>query len=169
VTYKRTQEQTDHLGRVGSAATRPSSRGIFRDIPDWAQEPEEYFNSLAESYTIANRQLYALRSRAAWLKFRMGTHAASPGEIAEYQQDVEPLIEKLERELDLLRHAVTAAARTSWSTVFFFQAKQLLDAEMFKRINSSTHEILQRERSPSLPRLKPTNKDMRAARNGRWP
>jgi hypothetical protein len=168
--YKRTQEQTDHLERTGSAATRPSARGTFKDIPSWAQEPEEYYLNLHESYNIANRQLFQLRSRAAWLKFRVETRQASPGELLEYQNDVNPMLEKLERELDLLRAAVTTAAKSAWSEIFFFQARELLDADAFERINAKVAEIVQRNRTPlGLGRLKPNNKDARKARDAHWP
>jgi hypothetical protein len=168
--YKRTQDQTDHLERTGSAATRPSARGVFKAIPSWAREPEEYYLNLHESYNIANRQLFQLRSRAAWLKFRVETRQASPGELLEYQNDVSPMLEKLERELDLLRHAVTTAAKSAWSEIFFFHARQLLDDETFERINAKVEEIVQRHRMPErLGRLKPCGKDMRKARHAHWP
>jgi hypothetical protein len=168
--YKRTQEQTDHLARVGSAATRPSARGVFKDIPSWAREPEEYYLNLHESYNIANRQLFQLRSRAAWLKFRVETRQATPGELLEYQNDVSPMLEKLERELDLLRHAVTAAAKSAWSEIFFFQARELLDAEDFARVNAKVTEVVQRNRTPDgLGRLKPSTRDARKARDAHWP
>jgi hypothetical protein len=114
--------------------------------------------------------LFALRSRAAWLKFRVETRQATPGELLEYQNDVSPLLEKLERELDLLRHAVTAAAKSAWSEIFFFEARRLLDDETFGRINAKVTEIVQRNRTPEgLGRLKPTTKDARKARHAHWP
>jgi hypothetical protein len=170
VMYKATQEKADHLERVGSAATKPSARGVFRDIPVWAQQPEEYFLSLHESYNIANRQLFQLRSRAAWLKFRFETNQITPGELIEYQNDINPILQKLESELDALRHAVLAAAKSAWSAIFFFQAREILDDETFRKINSKVEEIAQRTRAPDgLKRLKPGKKDMRRARNSHWP
>jgi hypothetical protein len=158
MTYKRTQEALDNIGRVGSAATRPSARGIFHDLPAWAQKPKEYFNSLTESYDVANKQLFKLRSRAAWLKLRIKTNQATPGEILEYNDDLSPVLEQLERELDSLRGAVATAARTSWSMIFYHRAKDLLDPATFQAINEATQEILQRERVPSLPQLKADKK-----------
>ena len=150
---------------------RPNmERGVFKDIPSWAREPEEYYLNLHESYNIANRQLFQLRSRAAWLKFRVETRQASPGELLEYQNDVSPMLEKLERELDLLRHTVTTAAKSAWSEIFFFQARQLLDPNAFERINAEVTEIVRRNRTPDgLGRLKPRDKDMRKARHAHWP
>lgn len=150
MTYKGTQEALDHIHRVGSAATRPSARGIIHDLPSWAQKPEEYFNSLTESYDVANKQLFKLRARAAWLKFRIKTNQASKGEILEFEEDLLPVLKQLENELDGLRCATLAAARTAWSTIFYFLAKDRLDPTMFQAIHEATHKILQRERSPSL-------------------
>jgi hypothetical protein len=45
----------------------------------------------------------------------------------------------------------------------------MLDPATFQAINEATHKIFQRERNPSLPVLKPTKKQMREARNARWP
>ena len=166
--YKSTQELTDHLNRVASAATRESPRGIIRNVPAWAQTPENYFNTLLESYDIANKRLFQMRSRASWLKFRCDTAQASKGEKLEFT-DIKPLLEKFEQELDVLRHAVTAAAKNSWANVFYFQAKELLNEQTFKIIDEAANQILQRERSPSLPRFKGSKKEQRRARNQHWP
>jgi hypothetical protein len=169
MTYKRTQEASDHINPVASAATRPSARGIFHDLPAWAQKPEEYFNSLTESYDVANKQLFKLRSRAAWLKLRIKTNQASPGEILEYNEDLLPVLKEIEGELDSLRSATMAAARSAWSLIFYHRAKDMLESATFQAINEATQKILQRERVPSLPQLKPTKKQMRAARSAHWP
>lgn len=166
--YKKTQEQSDHLNRVGSAATRESARGIIRNIPAWARIPEEYFNSLLESYDIANKRLFQMRSRASYLKFRCDTSQASQGEKLELG-DIAPLLEQFELELDQLRHAATAAARNSWANVFYFQAKELLDPDLFQSIDEKSKQILQRQRSPSLPRFKGTKEEQRKAQSQRWP
>lgn len=167
--FKRAQENTDHLRRVGSASTRPSARGTFRDIPSWAKEAEEYFNSVMDSYNIANRQLYDLRARMAWLKLRMKDGRASPGEILEAQENVRPLIENFEKELDHLRNIAVKTATRSWSVVFMGVARGIIDERTYRMIQNKVAEILQREKIPPLGREKPTKRDIKRSRHAHWP
>jgi len=177
--YKATQEKTDHIERVGSAATRPSARGIIRDIPEWAQKPEEYYNSVLDAFQIANKQVFALRSRAAFLRLRIKTGQATPGETREYHDDLRPVLERMESEIDQLRHAVMAASTSSWAAIFYGVARQMLEDDAFAAINSVVRDILGRDKTPQnlgrkvVPQTKAEKKTLRKeitlARKTPWP
>jgi hypothetical protein len=145
--YKSLHESHDHLKRIGSASTRPSRRGIIRDVPAWAKEPEEYYNSLLEQYDQMTDQLHDLRERVIWLKKQL--KARLPFETFKQLKDeldfAGPRLSELEINVGQLRTITRAAAVNAWGTVFYKCAELILDRETFLRIDDQAKEILQRQ------------------------
>jgi hypothetical protein len=133
--YKSTQDQGDYFNRVASHATKPSRRGIIRDIPAWAKEPEEYYNSLLEQHDTLMTRLHDTRERVIWLRKQL--KATLPFETYERLQHeldfATPLLVDLEQQSGLSRAAVRSAANNAWGRCFIFWRPSSYRAKFFAR------------------------------------
>jgi hypothetical protein len=147
--YKKTQEQLDHIGRVASAATRPSARGIIRDIPTWAKAPEDYFNSLEQQFNIKNGQFKAAEERVKMLREQKALDKKTwPPTLQERCDEAIGRLAVLHAEMQRLRSLTHAASTNAWGTVFYLCCKELLDKEQFSKIDDEVKRMLNRERKP---------------------
>jgi len=48
--FKNASDNLNFIARTASHATKPSHTGRINDIPSWAREPEEYYNSIRDQY-----------------------------------------------------------------------------------------------------------------------
>ena len=144
--YKTTQDQGDFRNRVASHATKPSRRGIIRDIPAWASEPEEYYNTLLEQFDALTTRLHDTRERVIWLRRQL--KASLPFEtFTRLQHELDhagPLLQELEQQSGLLRATVRAASNNAWGAVFYFLASERLPGDIFRDLDKATQELLQR-------------------------
>jgi hypothetical protein len=148
--YKSTKETEDYLKRAGSASTRPSRRGTFFDIPEWAQRPEEYFNSIRNRYESHIEYVREIRAKLDLLKeTKIAKRPSGKERIKLYEniKEMGALLQDLENRGGELRKTMEAASNNSWGTVFFYCAHQLLNRETFTKIQEEVGKILQRPRS----------------------
>jgi hypothetical protein len=165
--YKSTQDQGDYFNRVASHATKPSRRGIIRDIPAWAKEPEEYYNSLLEQHDTLMTRLHDTRERVIWLRKQL--KATLPFETYERLQHeldfATPLLVDLEQQSGLSRAAVRSAANNAWGAVFYFLAAKQLPGEIFRALDKATQELLQCQHQELAKGATERSAEYRRARN----
>jgi hypothetical protein len=159
MTYKKTQESLDHIHRVASASTRPSARGTIRDIPSWAQAPEDYFNSLHDQLAIKLEHFEQCRKRVEALREQK---LADPKLQNKYDFALADMHE-VDGEARHLRSLVHAASTNAWGTVFYLCCQKLLDPDVFKHIDDEVRATLKRERKP-IPKFGTSERDKAKSR-----
>lgn len=151
--YKGASDKLSHINRVASHATKPHGNGRIDEIPSWAREPEEYYNSIKQQYESIGTRLYQarekvisikqkLKQKLPWEEFNRLNHQLS---------HAQPLLIDLEKEASHLRGLARAAARNAWGAVFYYCAELLLDKETFFKINDEAKLILARPMQEIAP------------------
>ena len=160
--YRKTSESGNYLERVASHATKPSATGRIDDIPKWAQEPEEYYNSLKEQYALMQDMLAQLTEEYSWTlkQLRNTLPFEEFKRLDEHRYQVNQLRQALQEESGGLRKAVVAAGQDAWGIVWRLCAQQRLDATTFAAIETEAGDLLgrrfdqTRERYPVSPETK---------------
>ncbi len=144
--FKTTQDNEDWLKRTGSHANRPFANGRIDDLPSWAQEPEEYFNSLRQQYEMKMDCIKVAHKLVLELKTAKGTH---PLKSVQQRYDVAlSELATLQKEAQLLKQLAHGASTNAWGMVFYVCCKELLDRDLFAKIEQEVTTILRRKRKP---------------------
>lgn len=144
--FKGTQDNNDWLKRTGSHATRPFANGRIDDLPPWAREPEEYYQSIKKQWDSILEQLHLARERVHDAKIRM--RSSLPKIEYErinfkYEHDKRILLELEEKSKDY-RMIARAAAKNSFGIVYKFCADRILDHETKTKLENEVQELLGR-------------------------
>lgn len=150
MTYKRTLDATTRIARTASHATKPHPLGRIDAIPRWAAEPEDYYNSLRQSY-----QSIVDQYRAAKADLDPLDELARCGHLSKAET---PKVEELRERHDLLlsrlremRPAVIAADHQARAAISFFAAQKFLTPAHIERIEHEVDQFLTSHRQfPTL-------------------
>jgi hypothetical protein len=144
--FKGSQDNQDWLNRTGSHATRPLSNGSFSELPSWAKEPEEYFNTIKQQWESILEQLHRARETAHATKLKLKNTLPRQEYdrlIFKYEHEKTLLLE-LERSSGDYRALVRAAALNAFGTVYMLCADRILDVETKMKLEKEVKEILGR-------------------------
>ena len=166
MTYKSTGDSKDWIERSGSHATRPSATGRIDDLPSWAKEPEEYFNSINQQWQSIKQQTEKTKKELSDVNFRLKQTLA----FADYERlackrdDLADRVNELQQRSHDYRELVRAAAQNAYGTVFFYVAEKVLDLETVWKIQEQTREILGRGFSAGIDAPRPPGYNKRKHR-----
>jgi hypothetical protein len=147
MTYKSFSEAMNHIKRTGSAATREHATGRIDMIPADAREPEEYYNTIRDQYAVLHKQFVANQDRLTWLKAALLKNLPHGDYISlstEYD-NLRAQQTKMQQTIMELRPAVRAAGANAWGVAFKVIARQLLDLELFLKINKEVETLFGRK------------------------
>lgn len=141
--YKGTSENLNHIERVASHSTKGSRRG-FVDLPGYAKEPEEYYQSLLEQGEFVRAELNKVQEECRDLKHGL-KHTLPYSEFERINNKLNALHSR-QKELEKIwsehRRLAVDASSASWCNVYYHVAKSLLTPELDKKIQDQTNEIL---------------------------
>jgi hypothetical protein len=145
--YKQTSDSHDYLKRVGSHSTKAHPTGRIDDIPAWAADPEQYYNTLRDQYTNLINQLHKTEEQLVEInrKFKIRLPLKEFDHLRQHKERLGAIYAKLQSEVINLRPLVRALGAKSWTSVFYEVAFRLLNREDFKVIAAETRALLQRD------------------------
>lgn len=144
--YKKSSDRLDHIERTGSHATKAHASGLIDDIPGWAAEPEQYYNSIRDRWKSILDQLMAAQSEIAGINEKL-RHTLPIKEYTYLIQHKERVLERfhvLEKEQVEYRPLAKAAGDRAWAMVFYYLARKMMPLEDFIVIDKEVREILGR-------------------------
>lgn len=146
MTFKTTSENLNHIGRVGSASTRPHANGRIDLVPADAREPEDYYNSIRDQYLLMSSQQRKVQDDLAALNKRL--KETLPWDefkpLADERDRLRALAVELQNKCTHFRVDVRQAGKVAWSLAFHAIAKRVLDRERFIELERQTNEALGR-------------------------
>jgi hypothetical protein len=144
--FKNSNDKLNYLNRTGSHATKESATGRINAIPQWAQEPEQYYNSLRDQFIAIRDQRLDYQQKLTEIREKLkqtlpfkefqALDAKREAIAAKYQT--------LEVEAGKYRSLARAAGEHSFANVFMHVAEQILDREMMIRIRKDAESLLGR-------------------------
>jgi hypothetical protein len=145
--YKSLSDLSHYLERAGSHATKESRTGRIDAIPKWAQEPEQYYNSLRDRYQSLAAQLKQAEHDLAEINEKL--KITLPRKEFLFLDGMKTALgakaQHLASEASAYRQLVRAASHKSWASTFYYCAQELLDTSVFVRIQEQTQQMLGRE------------------------
>lgn len=164
--FGKSSDRLSEIKRVASHATKPSARGRIDLLPEWAQEPEAYYNSLLERYESLCAQREVVQEELSGIKLRL--RQTLPHKeyqfLQERQRGLAARFDILQKEASEYRGAVRAAAEKSWATTFYHFARIGLDRDVFLKLCESTEAALGRVTVP----IKGGQAEMTDEQRERW-
>jgi len=146
--FKNASDNLNFIARTASHATKPSRTGRINDIPSWAREPEEYYNSIRDQYRSLADQL--AKAQASLTDVNEKLKATLPfKEYDHLRQHKERLAARhslLQQQAGHYRALARAAGANAWGVVLYHVAQRLLPPEDFLVIEKEVQDILGRER-----------------------
>ena len=118
-------------------------------LPAWAQEPEEYYNSLLERYKSlgAQRDQCQRELEALNLKLKATLARREYDHVMELKRALMPRYTTLEQEIGEYRLMVREASLKSWATTFFRCAEFKLERSQFLDLCAETEDMLGRHQT----------------------
>jgi hypothetical protein len=146
MTYKSASDKTSYLERTASHATKESKRGIIKAVPVWAEEAEQYYNSMKERFSSLIRQNDHILKQITNLKLRLLSGLSHKEQLitANLIRHLGQQSQALQQELGQYRPMVRAIGSESWARIFYICASELLDQETFSKITAEAREFLDR-------------------------
>jgi hypothetical protein len=146
--YKGSSDKLSYIDRVASHSTKARPSGRIDDIPAWAREPEEYYNSVRDQYRLLADQLAKIQHDLAAINEKMKVKAGLPfKEFEHLRKHKERLAAKftaLKPQAGAYREIARAAGERAWASVFFHLAQMLLTPDDFRILLKETQELLGR-------------------------
>jgi hypothetical protein len=153
--YKGTQQNLDRIQRVASHATKESPTGRIEDLPSWAREAEEYFNSLNQQFDSLRHQREAAEVKLRGIndKLRVGVPAnVDLSHVKRERERVAAQLVELQRESARFRVITREAAVNAWGAVYYHCAQMILDRETRIKIEDACRGFLARNPTADLGR-----------------
>ena len=156
--FKTSSGKLDYISRVGSHATKPRAGGRIDDVPSWAKEPEEYYNSIRDRYQALADQFADIQTQLAVIndKLKVTMPFKDFENLRLHKERLAARATVLQERVKAYRTMDRAAGEKSWATVFYHCAQFVLGKDEFRRIQEQTKEILARP----LFEIKPGQADM---------
>jgi hypothetical protein len=144
--FKKASDNLSYLERTGSHATKASPTGRIDMLPAWAQEPEEYYNSLLERYKslCAQRDQCQRQLEALNLRLKETLPRKDYDHVMEVKRAHMARFGVLQQETGEYRKMVREASLKSWATTFFHCAELKLERSDFLDLCHETEEMLGR-------------------------
>lgn len=144
--YKNTSESGNYLKRVASHSTKESPTGLIKAVPAWAAEPEEYYNSLKEQYSILQEMIFQVLQDLRWVDLQL-TNTLPFEEFKRHDERRTRLVgvlNHLKAESGELRVAVRAAGENAWGICWRLCAKRRLPVDLFATIEADAAALMGR-------------------------
>jgi hypothetical protein len=144
--FKASSDKLDYINRVGSHATKARGTGRIDDIPPWAREPEEYYNSIRDQYQALADQFADVQAQLAVIneKLRVTLPFKDFENLRLHKERLAARCTMLQEQAKAYRSLARAAGEKAWATVFYHCAQFVLGKDEFRRIEEQTKEILAR-------------------------
>lgn len=144
--YKNSTNQLHYIKRAGSHSTKESRTGRIDAIPAWAQEPEDYYNSIRDQYRLLADQLIKLQTDLTEIniKLKVSLPRKEFDHLTQHRERLRARYTALQSQASSYRALARASAEKSWTTVFFYCAATLLKPEDFALLQKETRDILAR-------------------------
>jgi hypothetical protein len=146
MTFKGVSNVENYLRRTGSHATKEQRTGRIDTIPTWAQEPEQYYNSIKEQSQAVFSQFSYLQGRLTEINKEINS-GVSKDQFFRLRAEKENLGEKyhaLQIEAASYRELMRAAGLKAWTIAFYEMARRKLPPETFSMLIRETREIMGR-------------------------
>ena len=144
--FKDASDKQNFITRTASHATKEHRSGRIDAIPEWAEKPEEYYNSLKEQFESLRDQLRDANTRievvASKLKQTLVFKEYEP--LQRERDRLTEIIRTIQPQIQVHRELLRAVAHDSWATMFYACAKLILDEEEFNKIDDETANTLRR-------------------------
>jgi hypothetical protein len=145
--FKKSSDQLHFIERTGSHSTKASRTGRIDDIPPWAAEPEEYYNSIRDRWHLLHEQLMDAQEKLTAIneKLRLTLPFKEFEHLTQHKERLAQRARILQEQQSDYRAMARAAASHSWATVFIYVARKLLPLEDFKALEQEVMGLLNRE------------------------
>jgi hypothetical protein len=146
MTFKGVSNVENYLRRTGSHATKEQRTGRIDAIPTWAQEPEQYYNSVKARSSAAYNQFSYIQGRLAEINKEIDS-GVSKDRFFRLRAEKEDLGEKfhaLQLEVNSYRELMRAVGLKAWTIAFYEIARRKLPNETFLMLVRETREIMGR-------------------------
>jgi vacuolar-type H+-ATPase subunit I/STV1 len=144
--FKDSADKLDYIKRVGSHATKPRPSGRIDEVPAWAAEPEQYYNSVRDQYRLLADQL--VKTQNALVEINAKLKETLPFKDYEHlrlhKERLGARYGELQEQASHYRSLARAAGEKAWSMVFYHVAERLLTPEDFRALRMETDEIIGR-------------------------
>jgi hypothetical protein len=148
MTFKTASDLQSYQQRVGSHATKEHPTGRIDAVPEWAQEPEEYYNTIKQQYLLMQETVYHLAEEQRWcsLQLRNDLPFEEFKRLSNQLQNLGKLQKEMQDNLSELKPIMAEANNRSWATAFWLLAKREIDEIIFNKIEDMVRDLVGRDR-----------------------